>query len=130
MNENGLRRGVSADKSGHSFGGSRQKYGPPSLWVRENPAFQRPLSTSFLSSRYRWPLESGLDRLQVCRRTRRSPLPEDSPHSELLRIGFSRQKTLYTAMCRFFEPPPLSLGYLNDLTTMPRANARAFQRHE
>ncbi len=92
-----------------------EKYGQPQLWVRE-PGFPTLVYIILEQQVSLASAKAAFDRLKAAVR----PLTPGSflklTHSELLRIGFSRQKTLYTRLLaeslfrRYFD-----LRYLNNL---------------
>ena len=116
LNENAFARGVRllTNRDTH-LAEVVQKHGPPPLWVRE-PGFPTLVYIILEQQVSLASAKAAFDRLNAAVRPLTPGRFLKLTDSELLRIGFSRQKTLYTRLladslsCRHFD-----LRYLNDL---------------
>jgi len=98
MNENVFAEGVRhlANRDPH-LAEVVQKYGPPPLWVRE-PGFSTLVYIILEQQVSLASAKAAFDRLNAAVRTLTPRCFRKLTDAELLRIGFSRQKTLYTRL--------------------------------
>jgi len=116
LNEDVFAQGVRllADRDAH-LAEVVQKYGPPSLWVRD-PGFPTLVYIILEQQVSLASAKAAFDRLNAAVRPLTPSRFLKLTDAELLRIGFSRQKTLYTRLLaeslshRYFD-----LGDLHDL---------------
>src|SRR5258707_2206002 len=116
LNENAFAQGVRllTNRDTH-LAEVVQKYGPPPLWVRE-PGFSTLVYIILEQQVSLASAKAAFDRLNAAVRTLTPRCFLKLTDAELLRIGFSRQKTLYTRLLaeslsrRYFD-----LGDLHDL---------------
>ena len=116
LNENAFAQGLRllADRDAH-LAEVVQKYGPPPLWVRD-PGFPTLVYIILEQQVSLASAKAAFDRLNAAVRPLTPSRFLKLTDAELLRIGFSRQKTLYTRLLaeslslRYFD-----LGDLHDL---------------
>ena len=122
LNENAFARGVRllTNRDTH-LAEVVQKYGPPPLWVRE-PGFPTLVYIILEQQVSLASAKAAFDRLKSTVRPLTPARFLKLTDSELLRIGFSRQKTLYTRLLADSLTRRRSIFVISTIsTTMPRA---------